>query len=289
MSLSPWYPSAFFLVLFLCTPVWAQVDSGAPDQAEVAPKAPSAAPAEPKPTITPIPDDIKIVEQLGAQVPQQLVFTDEAGQKRPLAAYLDGTQPVILVPVYYSCPLLCNITLNRLVGTLQALPWSPGGGYRIVTFSIDARERPELAKAKKASYLKELARPGAESGWHFLTSSAESIRQLTDAVGFGYRYDQERLEYLHRAALILLSPNGEVTRYLRGSYTQPTQLKIGLLKSGDGSLGTLKERLWAGLFAYDDEKKKYQLDSGLIGSILAVMVLIPLGMTVLILRRGMSA
>ena len=134
---------------------------------------------------TPIPADIKIVENIGDRVPEKLVFADEAGNSKTLGDYLDGTRPVILVPVYYSCPLLCNITLNRLVGTLQALPWTPGGGFRIVTFTIDARETPELARGKKKTYMKELARPGAEHGWHFLTSSAASIRALTDAIGFG--------------------------------------------------------------------------------------------------------
>ena len=234
---------------------------------------------------TPIPDDIKIVEQLGAQLPLSWVLTDEEGAKRPLAAFLDGEQPVILVPVYYSCPLLCNITLNRLISSLQALPWTPGTGYRIVTFSIDAREGPELAKAKKISYLKELSRPGAETGWHFLTSSADTIRKLTDVIGFGYRYDPDRLEYLHRAALIILSPTGEVVRYMHGPYTPPIQLKLALLKAGQGSLGTLKERLWSRLFTYEDDRRTYALDSTLIGTILAIMLLVPLGLTVLIFRR----
>ena len=233
---------------------------------------------------TPIPSDIKIVEQIGEQVPTDLPFVDEAGVKRTLSDYLDGTQPVILVPVYYSCPLLCNITLNRLVGTLQALPWTPGNGFRIVTFTIDARETPELARNKKKTYMKELARPGAEQGWHFLTSPGASIRTLTDAVGFGYRYDRDRMEYLHHAALIILSPDGRVHRYMRGSYTPPLQLKLALLRAGQGQFGTFKERAWAQLFTYVDEERRYVFDSRMIGIVLALMASVFIGLSVLALR-----
>jgi len=263
----------------LSSTVWAQ---GSADGTQPLAKGELSA-AELKATL--VPKDIQVTEKLDGQLPLNLVFKDEDGTARNLKHYFDGRQPVLLVPVYYACPLLCNITLNRLVGTLRDLPWSPGAGYRILALTIDPREKPELAKAKKAIYLKELGRPAAEYGWHFLTGDGKAIKSLTAAVGFGYRYDPKRMEYLHRAAVIVLSPTGKITRYFHGAYTPPIQLKISLIKAANGTLGSKKERLWAFLFAFDATTKKYVLDEGMILSAIGLMVLFLVGLVVMGVRR----
>ena len=117
--------------------------------------------------LTPIPDDIQITEKLGASIPLDLEFVDDRGKTVTLKSYVEKGQPLVLVPVYYNCPLLCNITLNRLIDTLTDMPYVPGEGYQILTFSIDPREGPKLAKEKKESHLKTLNRAGAGRGWHF--------------------------------------------------------------------------------------------------------------------------
>ena len=106
---------------------------------------------KPSQGLTPIPADIQIIEKIGQKVPVQLPFVREDGTTTSLQAYLDKGQPLLLVPVYYSCPLLCNITLNRLIDTLKEVSWVPGNGYQVVTFSIDSREDATLAKKKKTS------------------------------------------------------------------------------------------------------------------------------------------
>ena len=98
----------------------------------------------------------------------------------------------------------------------------------------------------------------------FLTGSRESIKSLTTAIGFGYRYDQDKMEYLHRAGLIGVDPKGRVTQYYHGAYTPPVQLTIGLVKAGNGDFGTLKERIWAGLFLYDASQRKFILNENLV-------------------------
>jgi len=259
-----------------------------PKNAVPAPKTQPAAPAETlakPPALTAIPADIKIVEKRGAALPLDLVFTDDAGATRTLGSYFDGQQPVVLVPVYYRCPLLCNITLNRMVETLKDLPWTPGDGYRIVAVSVDARETADLAKSKKSVYIKDLGMPGAETGWHFLTGKKPAITALMETVGFGYRYDPDKMEYLHRAALIVITPAGEVYRYFRGAYTPPVQLKLGLLKAADGTLGTMKERLWAGIFTYDTDGRKYRLNETLLLIILGGMVFTVLLLSIVAIRR----
>ena len=235
--------------------------------------------------LTPIPDDIQITEKLGTSVPLDLEFVDDRGETVTIKSYVERGQPLVLVPVYYNCPLLCNITLNRLIDTLKDMPYVPGEGYQILTFSIDPREGPELAKEKKESHLKSLNRPGAGRGWHFLTGSRDSIKALTAAIGFGYRYDQDKMEYLHRAGLIGLDATGRVTQYYHGAYTPPVQLTIGLIKAGDGEFGTLKERIWAGLFVFDPSQRKFILNENLVLTVLGAMVLVMVALTFVAFRR----
>ena len=221
----------------------------------------------------PDPDDIQVHEKLGTQL-TDMVFFNEDGQERLLSSYFDGEQPVVLIPVFYNCASLCNLTLNQFVQTLADVPWLPGTGFQVVTMTINPTEDPPLAKAKKAAYMKEFGRPGAEKGWHFLTGPGESIKSIMEAVGFDYRYDAETMQYLHRATLIILTPDGEVHHYFHGAYTPPTQLTIALLKAGDGHLGELKERLWAGVFTYDAETETFVLNETLIIGVLAGMLLV---------------
>ena len=235
--------------------------------------------------LTPIPDDIQITERLGVAVPSDLKFIREDGSETTLKSYLDKGQPLLLVPVYYSCPLLCNITLNRLIDTLKELEWVPGNGYQVVTFSIDPREDHGLAKLKKASYMETLNRPGSEFGWHFLTAERATIKAVTEAIGFGYRYDEGKMEYLHRAGLIVVDTDGHVARYFHGAYTPPVQLTLGLIKAADGGLGGLKERVWAGLFEYDKGQKKYVLDEDIVLVALGLMISTLLVLTIVAFRR----
>ncbi|MBV70470.1 MAG: hypothetical protein CMH52_03890 [Myxococcales bacterium] len=234
---------------------------------------------------TPIPADIQITEKLGTSVPKDLKFTREDGTKTTLKAYLDKGQPIVLVPVYYSCPLLCNITLNRLIDTLKELDWVPGNGYQVVTFSIDPREDHTLAKVKKAAYMETLNRPGSEFGWHFLTAERATIKAVTDAIGFGYRYDEGKMEYLHRAGLIVVNTDGVVSRYFHGAYTPPVQLTLGLIKAADGRLGSFKEKVWASIFEYEKSQKKYILDEDIVLVALGLMVTTLIVLTFVAFRR----
>jgi protein SCO1/2 len=270
------------------TPKVAPIKAIAPAQAAVPPVTePAKTPVKSAPS-TGVPADIKVVEKLGVKLPLDLSFTDDTGSKRQLNSFFDGGQPVILVPVYYRCPLLCNITLNRLVETLKDLPWTPGEGYRILAVSIDSREGPDLAKAKKSVYLKDLSMPGAETGWHFLTGQQPAIRKLMETVGFGYRYDPDKMEYLHRATLIVITPEGQIHRYFHGAYTPPVQLKLGLIKAAGGSLGTMKERVWTGIFTYDNARRKYVLNEMLLLTILGIMVSTVIILSFVAIRRRRS-
>src|SRR5262249_17368406 len=151
--------------------------------------------------------NVGIDQKMGAQVPLDIPFNDESGRPVTLRHYT-GT-PVILALVYYQCPSLCNTILNSVVRSVKGLKMIVGDEFDVVAVSFDPRETPELAAAKKRAY-------GLENGWHFLTGTEASSRMLADAVGFRYRYDPLTNQYAHASAIMVLTPEGRVTRYFYG-------------------------------------------------------------------------
>ncbi|MCA9545514.1 MAG: SCO family protein [Myxococcales bacterium] len=202
-------------------------------------------------------DGVGITEHLGDAVPADLTFKDETGKSVRLADYFDGEKPVILTLVYYNCPMLCNMVLNGVIEGIRPLDWRPGRDYRILSVSIDHREQPELAAAKKKSYLTELGDESAGAGWHFLTGDRQAIKALADAVGFGFRYDPDRMEYAHGAAIFMVSPEGKLTRYLYGIQFEPKQLKLALTEAGQGKLGSAIDQFVLRCYHYDPDSRKY--------------------------------
>jgi protein SCO1/2 len=210
--------------------------------------------------------DVGITEKLGEKVSiNDLQFLDEQGQTVTLSKYFSSFKPVILVLVYYSCPNLCNLVLNGLLDTAKQMPWSPGKEYEIVTVSIDPHEGPDVARAKKESYLKAFGKPELHdqlsNGWHFLTIKGDesAIKTLASQVGFGYRYDKVDKQYAHGAVLTLLTPEGRVSRYLYGIEFSTKDLKLGLMEASSSKIGTVMDRVIFYCFHYDPSRRGYAL------------------------------
>lgn len=202
-------------------------------------------------------EGVGVDEKLGARVPLDLAFTDESGQAVTLGQYFRRGRPVLLTLNYYQCPMLCTLQLNGLVDALRELPWSPGREFEIVTVSINPLETPPLAAGKKKVYLESYGRPGAETGWHFLVGRQPEIATLADAVGFRYRYNEARKEYVHAAAFMLLTSEGVVGRYLYGVMLEPRTVKLGLAEASAGKLGSTADRLLLMCFHYDANAGRY--------------------------------
>ncbi len=151
-------------------------------------------------------------QRLNEQVPLDLHFHDETGRDVTLGQYFTG-KPVILVLAYYRCPMLCTLVLNGLVQGMLQMDFNVGREFQVITVSFDPRETPELAAEKKKTYLARYRRPGAAEGWHFLTGSEDSIRKLTQAVGFRYVYDEQAAQFAHATGIMILTPGGKISRY----------------------------------------------------------------------------
>lgn len=154
-------------------------------------------------------------QKTGTRISGNLQFRDENGKTVKLADYL-GRKPVILVPGYYHCPMLCTLVLNGVVEVMQDLRASAGKDFVVVNYSIDPAETPQLAAAKKATYLRQYGRADASEGWHFLTGDEAAIRTLSDEIGFHYEYDPSIKQYAHPSGFVVLTPQGEIVRYFFG-------------------------------------------------------------------------
>lgn len=206
--------------------------------------------------------DIGISPVLGAQLPLDEEFTDEAGQPVKLRSFF-GEKPVVLVLNYYSCPMLCGLLLNAARDSLQEMDWRPGKHYKIVTISIDPKETSSLAQAKKESVLASLKKPdfaeAAAGNWHFLVGKQGSEARLAAALGFRYKWIEAEKQYAHGAALFLASPSGKLTRVLTGLDFPPRDTKLALLEASEGKVGTFAEKLLLFCYHYDPKENKFAL------------------------------
>ncbi len=202
---------------------------------------------------------IDVEEHLGGFISLYAAFTDDAGDSVVLARYFNRNHPVILVLAYYTCPMLCNLVMNGLADALKPLDLTAGKDYSIVTVSIDTTETAELAAAKKANYRKYLADDTIADNWHFLVGRGADIEILAKSVGFRYFYDEKQKQYAHAAVLTILSPQGEISRYLYGIEYKTQDLKFALLEAADGKVGSATDRLLLYCYHYDPQAGGYVL------------------------------
>ncbi len=195
-------------------------------------------------------------QRLDEQVPLDLAFTDETGNSVKLSDYF-GQKPVILVLAYYRCPMLCTQVLNGLTKSLRELNFTVGKEFTVLTVSFDPRETPELAAAKKKTYLDSYGRPGAEEGWHFLTGKQPAIDALTKAVGFRYAYDAKNDQFVHAAGIVILTPKGKISRYFRDIAFPVRDLRLGLVESSANKIGSPTDQILLYCCHYDPETGTY--------------------------------
>jgi protein SCO1/2 len=203
-------------------------------------------------------DGVGFAQNLGAQVPMELSFRDDAGRAVRFGDLFAG-KPVVLAFVYYECPMLCTETLNGLVRAMRALSFDAGKQFNVITVSFDPRETSALAAAKKKLYVERYGRAGAELGWSFLTGDADSIRRLAGAAGFRYVFDAELDQYAHATGLVVLTPRGRISRYLYGVEYAAGDLRLALVEAAAGSMGSPVDQLLLYCYHYDPLTGKYGL------------------------------
>jgi protein SCO1/2 len=228
--------------------------------------------------------DVGIDQKLGALVPADLVFRDEAGRDVRLGDYF-GKRPMVLVLVYFQCPMLCTMVLNDVLRTIRAMEENLGSDFDILTVSFDPADTPQAARLKKESYLAQYDRPGDEGGWNFLVGGQQSITALTRAVGFRYVWDPKFKMFAHASGIMVLTPQGKISRYFYGIDYAPQDLRLALLEAAGGKTGSLADEVLLFCFHYDPATGKYgwAINRALkIGGALTVLIL---GSSILMLLR----
>ncbi len=227
-------------------------------------------------------EGVGIEEKLGERIPLDLTFRDEVGQAVALRTFFDGRRPVLLTLVYHDCPMLCNLVLDGLVKTLRQMSWMPGDQFEVLAVSFNHRETPELARRKKAHYVEMLDKPEAAAGLHFLTGDSTTIRALTDAVGFSFRWVPEKQQFAHPAALIFLSGEGKVSRYLYGLEHDPGDVRKALVEASEGKVGTVVDQVLLYCFQYDPNENSYVANAYNIMRLGGAVTVAVLGITLLL-------
>lgn len=206
-------------------------------------------------------EGVGIDEKLGAKIDFNLRVKDDNGQEVTLGSFFDGKHPVIISPVYFACPGLCNFHLNGLTDALKLMDkdWSVGKKFKVLSVSFDSKETPDLAANKKKTYMKLYDREGADKSWHFLTADEATVQAITQALGFKFKWDEKSQEWAHASAAVIITPDGTISRYLPGIMFNPQDIKIALNEATEGKIGNIVDSLVLYCFKYDPHQSKYTL------------------------------
>ena len=234
--------------------------------------------------IPPILKQVGIEQKLGSQIPLDTKFLDENGQEVDLKQYF-GKKPIVLALVYYECPMLCNEVLNGLVASIKPITFDAGKEFDVIAISFNAKETPELARAKKESYLARYNHSGTESGWHFLTGSQESIDEVAEAIGFHYQWDENSKQFAHAGGIMVATPEGKLSHYFYGIEYAPKEVRLGLIEAAENKIGNPVDQLMLYCYHYDPATGKYGLVIMNVLRVCGVATLIGLLILILILRR----
>jgi protein SCO1/2 len=261
----------FALALFAATAAMAQM---APD---------NVGPAADR--LPPVLRNVGFEPPLNGALPLDTVFRDETGREVHLRDYFQAQKPVLLAFVYFGCPMLCNEVENGVVGALRMISFNPGRDYEVIFLSFDPRETPEMAAQKKKAELAHFNRPETAAGWHFLVGSQDSIDAVTKAANFRYTFDQKSNLFAHASGIMLLTPDGRISRYFYGVEYPSRDLRLGLIDASSGKIGTPADHLLLYCFHYDPSTAKYSASILKILRLAGVLTIFGIVAGILIFRR----
>lgn len=220
--------------------------------------------------------DVGLDQKLDSLVPADLPFRDEQGRIVHMGDFF-GKKPVIVNLIFYKCAGVCSLELDGMVKAFNQMQFNVGKEFEVVTVSINPKEGPELAHDKKEAYLNLYQRPEAQSGWHFLTGEQANIQALAKSIGYRYAFDLEKERFQHPAGLVILTPQGQISKYLFNSSYNPRDLRLALVEASENKIGTPVDQVLLKCLHFDTNTGKYTL---------AVVRLLQFGGVVTILTLG---
>lgn len=227
-----------------------------------------------------------MVDRIGATVDPSLTFTDERGYPFQLRQMFPGKQPVLLLLGYYSCPAMCGQVLEAAFRALSDVDLEPGRDYRVLNVSIDPKETPEIAKARKDKFLPKLLKTGGDDAWRVLVGDQANIQALTETVGFHYYWSEHTNQYAHPPSLIFLTPQGKVSRVIVNTWFDPADVRLAIVEASGGKLGSFWDQVKLNCLTFDPRTNSYSLAAMTvmrIGGALTVIAMVT--MIVIMLRK----
>ncbi|HEY0524375.1 MAG TPA: SCO family protein [Stellaceae bacterium] len=231
--------------------------------------------------------DLAFAQHPGAALPRDVLLRDEQDRPVRVGDLFRGAKrrPIVLVFDYFRCTTLCGLVLGDLAAALQKVPLTPGRDYEVVAVSIDPRETPQDAAALKARHFERT--PALAGAAQFLVGDEGEVRRLADAVGFHYRFDEALGQYAHPAGVVLVSPDGTVSRYILGIQYEPMDLRLGIVDAAQGTVASPSTQLLLLCYGYDPAQGKYNLVVGNLLRITGVASIAAVGLVILLAgRRG---
>lgn len=229
--------------------------------------------------------DVSLDQKLNAQVPLDTEFQDSTGKTVRLRDYL-GEKPLVLVLPFYKCRGSCALELDGMVKCFQKMEFELGKEFNALTVSIHPKETPNLAAAKKTEYEEIYKRPGAKQGWQFLVGPWDSIMALTRSVGFRFVYDTKKDQIAHPAGIMVLTPQGRVSRYFYGVNFKPKDVRLALVEASNNKIGTLADKVTLYCSTFDMAKGRYTPHIMRITQVLGVATALMVGGMIVILSRA---
>lgn len=224
-------------------------------------------------------------QRLNQQLPLDAAFKDEYGRPVTLGTYFGGQKPVILAFVYYTCPMLCTQIMNGISSSVRELPFTVGRDFDIVLISFDPRDNPAAALQKKQALLKYWNSEQTGAGWHFLTGDEAAIERVTNAAGFAYTFDKTIGQFAHVSGILVATPQGKLSRYFYGVEYSPKELRLALVESGQGHIGSAADEVLLYCYHYDPTRGSYAATVMNLLRAGGVLTLMALGAFFLIMRR----
>lgn len=237
---------------------------------------------------------LELQNKLGASVPRDLTFTDSTGRQIKLGDYFPRRapgesgpgRPVVMTMVYYQCPVMCPTLMEKLTDALNKLEFTVGSEYDVLVVSFDSRDTAEEASRQKAAQLLYYARPTDDSiraGWNYIVSQPENFRVLADTVGFPYRYLPSAGEYAHGPVVLVMTPEGRVSRYFT-AFEEPAQLvkdmRFALMEASGGRIGSTFDKLFLWCYHWNPEDGTYSLQAMRVMQVGGALSMLAVGSTI---------
>lgn len=199
---------------------------------------------------------VGIDQKLNAQLPLDAPFFDAEGKRVTLGNYFNG-KPVVFAFAYYTCPMLCGQVLQGITGSLKGLSFDVGNEFDVVVVSFNPLDSQKQTLKSQHTYQHRYGRPGTEKGWHFLYGDSTSIARVTEAAGFRYEWDEVSKQYAHGSAMMIVTPEGKLSKYFFGIEFAPKDVKFALMEATESRIGSVVDQIMLYCFHYDPKQGKY--------------------------------